>query len=144
MVRPLQVAVLVLAASVIAPVLLRAQGWSPPSRQMPSMPQAAAIDGGWVSSQGAWFAGVGDVSSMRAAASGARGGVALQVRFTSTSTPVPVAVWSDRNGDGKSDMIEIYRRGTVAFQLIDADYDGTANVVREYDENGAFQREIRL
>lgn len=144
MVRPLQLAVLVLAASVIAPVLLRAQGWSPPSRQMPAMPQAAAIDGGWVSSQSAWLAGVGDVSSIRAAASGARGGVAVQVRFTSASTPVPVAVWSDRNGDGKSDMIEIYRRGAVAFQLIDADYDGAANVVREYDANGALTRETRL
>jgi hypothetical protein len=65
------------------------------------------------------------------------------VRFTTASTPVPVAVWSDRNGDGKSDMIEIYRRGQVAFQLIDADYDGTANVIREYNAAGGVN-ETRL
>jgi len=144
MLRPLQLAALVLTGSLLVPMVLRAQGWSPPSKDMPGMPAVADLQGGWVSTQGAWFAGVGDVSGIRGAASGARAGRALQVRFTNASTPVPVAVWSDRNGDGKADMIEIYRRGAVVFQLIDADYDGTANVVREYDASGAFARETRL
>jgi hypothetical protein len=143
MVRPLQFTIFLVALTLVAPAVLRAQGWSPPSRSMPTMPAAAGIDGGWISSQGAWFAGVGDVSTLRATASGARDGRALQVRFTTASTPVPVAVWSDRNGDGKSDMIEIYRRGQVAFQLIDADYDGTANVIREYNAAGGVN-ETRL
>ena len=55
-----------------------------------------------------------------------------------------MAVWSDRNGDGKSDMIEIYRGGAVVIQLIDADFDGRANVVREYDSSGSLSRETRL
>jgi hypothetical protein len=144
MVRPVKLAALVLAASLAVPLVLHAQGWSPPSRDMPAMPAVAELQGGWVASQGAWFAGVGEVSGLRGSASGARAGKALQVRFTNSATPVPVAVWSDRNGDGKADMIEIYRRGAVAFQLIDADYDGTANVVREYDGNGGLAREVRL
>ena len=50
----------------------------------------------------------------------------------------------DFAGDGKSDMIELYRGGTVVIQVIDADYDGRANVVREYDSSGALSRETRL
>ena len=144
MIRPLQLGALVLAVFLLTPVLVRAQGWSPPSRQMPAMPSTAELGGGWIASQGAWFAGVGDASALRGSASGAKDGKALQVRFTGGSTPVPVAVWSDRNGDGRADMIEIYRRGAVSFQLIDADFDGTANVVREYESGGKLTSESRL
>jgi hypothetical protein len=143
MVRPLQLALLFVAISLIVPAALRAQGWSPPSRDMPAMPAVTELEGGWVSSQGAWFAG-SSVANVRGAASGAKGGKALQVRFTNAGTPVPVAVWSDRNGDGKSDMIELYRGGSVVIQLIDADFDGRANVVREYDSSGSLARETRL
>jgi hypothetical protein len=55
----------------------------------------------------------------------------------------PVASWTDRNGDGRADMVEVYRGGAVAFQLIDADYDGAANVLRVYDASGALARENR-
>ena len=143
MVRPLQLALLLVALALIAPVALQAQGWSPPARQMPAMPAVTELEGGWVASQGAWFAGA-DATALKGSAAGARAGKALQVRFTSAGTPVPVAVWSDRNGDGKSDMIELYRGGTVVIQVIDADYDGSANVVREYDSSGSLARETRL
>jgi hypothetical protein len=141
--RPLQLALLVVAVSLIAPLALSAQGWSPPSTEMPAMPVVSELEAGWVASQGAWLPGA-SAASVKGAASGARAGKALQVRFTNPGTPVPVAVWSDRNGDGKSDMIEIYRGGAVVIQLIDADYDGRANVVREYDSSGALARETRL
>ncbi|MBW3628356.1 MAG: hypothetical protein KY464_03580 [Gemmatimonadetes bacterium] len=144
MARPVQLAALALAVSFLVPVLLRAQGWSPPSRQMPSMPTAAELSGGWIGTQGAWFQGAGDTSALRGTASGAKDGRALQARFTGGGTPVPVAIWSDRNGDGKADMIEIYRGGAVSFQLIDADYDGTANVLREYEGGGKLLRESRI
>jgi hypothetical protein len=142
--RPLRFALFLVAVSLVAPSALRAQGWRPPSREMPAMPTPADLDGGWVASQRGWFAGVQDVAGIRGAASGTRAGRALQVRFMDASTPVPVAVWSDRNGDGKSDMIEIYRGGAVVIQLIDADFDGSANVVREYDSGGALANETRL
>ena len=142
MARPLQLALLAVAVSLIVPVALRAQGWSPPSSEMPAMPAVADLEGGWISSQGAWFSG--GAANLKGVASGARAGKALQVRFTNAGTPVPVAVWSDRNGDGKSDMIEIYRGGAVVIQLVDADFDGRANVVREYDSSGSLSRETRL
>jgi hypothetical protein len=143
MARPLQLALLAVAVSLIVPQVLKAQGWTPPSRQMPAMPAVTELEGGWVSSQGAWFPGA-SAASLKGSASGARAGKALQVRFTNAGTPVPVAVWSDRNGDGKSDMIELYRGGSVVIQLIDADFDGSANVVREYDSSGSLSRETRL
>lgn len=141
--RPLRLALFLVALSLVAPLAARAQGWSPPSRDMPAMPAVTELEGGWVSSQGAWFAG-SSVANLKGSASGARAGKALQIRFTNAGTPVPVAVWSDRNGDGKSDMIELYRGGTVVIQVIDADYDGRANVVREYDSSGSLSRETRL
>lgn len=143
MYRPLYIAGLVLAVALVTPMVLRAQSWSPPSRQMPSMPTAADLRGGWAASQGAWFSGVADASAVRGAGSGSNGDRPLQVRFTAGG-PVPIAVWSDRNGDGRADMVEVYRRGGVAFQLVDADFDGTANVLREYDAGGGLARESRL
>lgn len=119
-----------------------AQEWSPPSRQMPSMPAMAELDGGWRGSLGAWFAGTGaSVGDMRAAGE-AGGSQARLVRFLGGVRPV--AVWTDRNGDGKADMIEVFRDGARVYQLIDADYDGNANVLRVYAPSGALAREERL
>ena len=64
------------------------------------------------------------------------------IRFS--AGPRPVAVWSDRNGDGKCDMLELFRSGAVVVQLVDPDYDGRANVLRLYDASGALARETRL
>lgn len=120
----------------------QAQEWQPPTRQMPSMPAMAELDGGWRGSLGAWFAGTGaSVGDVRAAGE-AGGSRARLVRFLGGVRPV--AVWTDRNGDGKADMIEIFREGARVAQLIDADYDGTANVLRVYDASGGLAREERL
>jgi len=39
--------------------------------------------------------------------------------------------------------VEVYRNGALAFRLVDADYDGTANSLRSYDTSGAVAREER-
>jgi hypothetical protein len=132
-------AVLVVA---LAPRLARAQDWQPPSRQMPQMPAMSELDGGWRGSLGAWFAGTGTAVAEVRAAGEAGGSRARMVRFLGGVRPV--AVWTDRNGDGRCDMIEIFRGGARVAQLIDADYDGTANALRLYDASGALAREERL
>ncbi|HEU0053630.1 MAG TPA: hypothetical protein VFQ39_10650 [Longimicrobium sp.] len=139
--RLVTLAAALLMACAAAPA--RAQDWSPPSRQMPEMPTADQMSGGWRSSYAAWFGGSDvAVGGVNAVAGGARGGRALQVRFTGGVRPV--AVWNDRNGDGRCDLMEVYRNGALAYQLIDADYDGNANVLRVYDASGAVARETRL
>ena len=136
---PTAAALALLAAAAPA----RAQDWNPPSRQMPDMPTADQLGGGWKSSYGAWFAGSDvQLASVNASAAGSRGGRALQVRFSGGVRPV--AVWSDRNGDGKCDMLEVFRNGALAYQVIDADYDGNANVLRVYDSAGNLSREARM
>jgi hypothetical protein len=109
-----------------------AQEWSPPSRQMPSMQQAS--DGSFTSR---WL--IPDPNRSGEIRSSASSGF---VRFS--AGPRPVAAWSDRNGDGRSDMLQLYRGTAMAYQLVDADYDGTADVLRIYDGNGQLQREVRL
>jgi hypothetical protein len=127
---------------------LNAQEWRPPSRQMPQMPQVAELSGDWLSPRAAWFGGVRAIagvepSQLRSVGEARRGSTQAQVvRFN--SGPIPVVVWQDRNGDGVADMIEIFRGGVVVLQVIDADYDGMANVVRSYDANGVLSREDRL
>lgn len=122
-----------------APISPR-QEWNPPSRQMPSMPSASELSGGWQGSLGPWFQGLGSLSSMRA--SGEGGGARPRfVRFTSEMRPVEA--WSDRNGDGKVDLVEVYRDGALIARLVDADYDGTANTLRRYDASGNLSREER-
>jgi hypothetical protein len=123
--------------------------WSPPSRSMPAMPTMAELGGsGWQSSLGEWFRGIDRVSGvstgrLRASGEPRRGSEQAQLaRFS--SGPLPVAVWTDRNGDGRADLIEIYRAGGVIIQLIDADYDGRANVMRVLDASGALLREERM
>ena len=63
------------------------------------------------------------------------------VRFTAEMRPVQQ--WSDRNGDGRADLVEVYRNGALAYRLVDADYDGRANVLRVYGSSGALAREER-
>lgn len=126
----------------------QATDWTPPSSQMPSMPEVAALEGNWQAALGSWFRGVEGVAgvapgALRARAEAASGSSrASLVRFTSGMRPV--VVWSDRNGDGRCDMLEIYRSGTVAVQMLDPDYDGSANVVRHYDASGGLAKETRL
>jgi len=130
----------VLAALALSAAPLRGQDWTPPSRQMPQMPAAGDLDGGWKGSLGGWFGGLGvQVQEMRA--SGEGGGAKPRfVRFTSNMRPVQQ--WSDRNGDGRADMIEVYQNGALVYQLVDADYDGRANCLRTY-AGGSLSREER-
>lgn len=132
---------------VLAAVKLRAQqDWSPPSREMPEMPAASELGGGWRAGLAAWFRGTDEaLDGIRAIGEELPRNLAdarpRLVRFTGGSRPV--AAWTDRNGDGRADLVEVYRRGAVAYQLVDADYDGRANVLRVYDASGALARENR-
>ncbi|CAN5454482.1 hypothetical protein BH24GEM3_BH24GEM3_16640 [soil metagenome] len=139
------------AAVAMAPELQGQAGvpqWSPPTREMPAMPLMADLQGDWLSPIAAWFGGVEQLSGvstarLRAAGEARSGSDRAQfVRFT--SGPVPVAAWSDRNGDGRLDMLELYRNGVMVIQVIDADYDGRANVMRVHDASGTLVREERL
>lgn len=150
MVQACRLLSLCLLLSATAPAAARAQGtdWTPPSRDMPTMPRGSELQGDWLSPRAAWFRGVDGVagvalSGLRASGEGRGGNAHAQmVRFT--NGPVPVVVWSDRNGDTRCDMIEIFRSGGVIIQLIDADFDGAANVVRVYDSEGKLLRQNPL
>lgn len=132
----------VLALATFAAPARAGQEWSPPSRQMPEMPAAGELNGGWRGSLGSWFGGLGvSVGAVRADGEGG-GGRPRFVRFTADLRPVEN--WSDRNGDGRADLIEVFRDGARAYQLIDADYDGAANVLRVYDAGGGLVREQRM
>lgn len=134
----------------LLPIAANAQtsSWRPPSNQMPMMPRATELRGDWLSPRAEWFRGMDAVSgvsasSLRASGEPSSGSGYVQVaRFT--SGPLPVVVWSDRNGDNRADIIEIFRSGGVIIQLIDADYDGSANVIRTYDANGELINQERL
>ena len=132
-----------------APAAANAQGdWRPPSREMPMMPRAAEIRGDWMGGRGQWFQGLDGVtgvgaSDLRASGEPRAGSEHVQIaRFT--SGPLPVVIWSDRNGDDRADIIEIFRSGGVIIQVVDADYDGSANVVRTYDASGKLIRQDRM
>lgn len=132
---------LVLAALIGAAPYRPGQEWSPPSRQMPQMPASGELAGGWRGSLGSWFGGLG-VSLADVRAGGEGGGARPRfVRFTAEMRPVEQ--WSDRNGDGRADLVDVYRNGALAYRLVDADYDGTANSLRVYDGSGAVAREER-
>ena len=126
----------------------QASDWRPPSTQMPMMPRVTEIRGDWQSGRAEWFRGIDAVSGVAASTLRASGepssgsGFVHVARFT--SGPLPVVVWSDRNGDNRADIIEIFRSGSVVIQLIDADYDGNANVIRTYDANGELVNQERL
>lgn len=124
-----------------------AQDWSPPTRQMPPMPQVGELSPAWMSARADWFSGVAGLSGVSpgdlSVAGEPRGGGNAQV-VRVTRGPLPIVVWQDRNGDGRADMIEIFRNGSVVLQVIDPEYDGQANVVRRYDAAGQLVREDRL
>lgn len=131
------------------PALGAAQAtWRPPTTEMPTMPRAAEIRGDWLGPRAQWFRGLEEVagvgaSSLRATGEPRSGSEYVQIaRFN--SGPLPVVVWSDRNGDDRADIIEIFRSGGVIIQLIDADYDGRANVIRTYDSGGTLVNQERL
>jgi hypothetical protein len=152
MLRRAAVLVFLIAAAGIVPRAATAQtspadGWRVPTRAMPAMPSAAELQGDWMSRLGTWFQGVDGISGVARARLSARGepagaSPARYVRFS--GGPIPVVAWSDRNGDGRADLIEFYRNGTVVLQVVDADFDGSANVVRYHDASGALVREERL
>lgn len=141
--------ILVCLLMVCAPAVASAQAaWRPPSTEMPLMPRAAEIRGDWLGSRSQWFNGLDGVagvaaSSLRATGEPRSGSEHVQIaRFS--SGPLPVVIWSDRNTDNRADIIEIFRSGGVIIQLIDADYDGQANVIRIYDANGDLVSQERL
>jgi hypothetical protein len=138
----------VLAVFTLSASSLAAQEWRPPSREMPQMPQVADLSAEWMAQRAGWFAGAAPMagvqaSALRVAGEARRGSQAAQV-VRASAGPLPVVVWQDRNGDNRADMIEIYKAGGVVLQMIDADYDGSANVVRVYDARGNLVREDRL
>lgn len=145
MIRSSLLALLLLAA-LSAPAA--AQGdWRPPGRAMPEMPSSAELAGDWLSSRASWFRGVqattGVAPSALVASGEPRGAeVCRVVRFQ--SGPLPVVVWTDRDGDGKADSVELYRDGGVVAQLLDSNHDGSANVLRRYDSSGALISEERM
>src|SRR5690606_7193267 len=104
--------------------------------------------GDWLGSHSEWFRGLDGIagvsaSSLRASGEPRGGSEHVQIaRFT--SGPLPVVVWSDRNGDDRADMVEIYRSGGVIIQVIDADYDGNANVIRRYGPGGDLLSQERM
>lgn len=130
-----------------APVSAQGEAWRPQDRQMPAMPTNAQLEGDWLGPRAGWFGGIQAVSGVAPAALRAlgepRGAAPTRVvRFQ--AGPIPVVVWTDRDGDGDADLIEIYRSGGMIIQLIDADYDGNANVIRRYDAAGVLISEERL
>jgi hypothetical protein len=131
---------LLLLAALTTAAAPRPQEWAPPSRQMPSMPSSAELAGGWRGSLGGWFNGLG-VSVAAVRADGEGGAHTRFVRFSVEMRPVET--WSDRNGDGRADLVEVFRDGGMVARLVDADYDGTANSLRRYDASGALAREER-
>lgn len=150
MLRSRLYALLVLSFAALTPREAAAQDadWSPPSRQMPVMPRVSDLRGDWLSDRAAWFQGVDAVSGVKVAglqASGEpRSGNAHTQIVRFTTGPVPVVVWTDRNGDTRADMIEIFKSGGIIIQLIDADFDGAGNVVRVYDNQGKLLRQSPL
>lgn len=134
-------AALLVATLAAAPMPARAQAWSPPARQMPEMPRMAELDGDWLTPRADWFRGLAP-ANLRPVGEPRGGAVARVVRYH--DGPLPAVVWTDRNGDGRADLIEIFRAGSILAQLIDPEYDGGANVLRRYDASGALVSEERM
>lgn len=140
MIRTLPLALLGIALAA-APAAAQGDAWRPPSREMPVMPASAELAGDWLGPRSAWFAGL-PARDLRASGEPRGAASARVARFHDGA--LPIVVWADRNGDARADMIEIYRAGGVIVQLIDADYDGNANVLRRYDASGALLSEERM
>jgi hypothetical protein len=119
----------------------RAQDWRPASRSMPAMPAPGEVNEAWVGQQAGWLAG--GASGVSARPEGVAGGKARFVRFNGKDMRMAGA-WSDRNGDGRCDMLEVYNsEGALTAQLLDPSYSGTASVLRVYAD-GKLVREERL
>lgn len=140
MIRSIPFALLGIALSA-SPSAAQGDAWRPPSREMPVMPASAELAGDWLGPRSAWFAGL-PARDLRASGEPRGAASARVARFHNGA--LPIVVWADRNGDARADMIEIYRAGGVIVQLIDADYDGNANVLRRYDASGALLSEERM
>lgn len=114
--------------------------WRPPVAALPAMPNQPTI-----AALGAWGEGLTRAANVPTASvevlleGRSSQGAARVVRLRSGR--LPVAVLSDRNGDGRADLVEIFRDGVLAYQVIDPDFDGRANVVRRYDPSGALVAE---
>jgi hypothetical protein len=125
-----------------------AVSWTPPGRDMPAMPTIAELQGNWQGAVGGWFRGVEQVSGIPMAnvrATGETTAGSARAKFIRFSAGArTVAVWTDRNGDGRADMVELYRDGAEVVQVVDADYNGSADVVRLYDASGKLAREDRM
>lgn len=153
MVRSVVLTGLALCALVVLPRAAHAQsspaqGWRPPSAEMPMMPAAAELQGDLRAGPlGSWLRGVDQVAgvdgaSLRASGEGNARGRTRFVRITSGARPV--ATFSDRNGDGRADMVELYHGSVVVLQVVDANFDGRADAVRYMDEKGNLVREERM
>jgi hypothetical protein len=149
--RPSILTLATLALAVFAAAPVRAQDptqWRPASTEMPAMPTASELRGDWMTRLAPWFSGLqgitgADTQGLRASGAPRAGGTSAEVaRFL--RGPVPVVVMTDRNGDERADMIEYYRDGRLAAQVIDSDYSGRANSLRFYDDSGGLIREVRL
>jgi hypothetical protein len=147
MFRSLALSALVLVGTWIGAPAADAQAWNPGSRDMPLMPTQAELSGDWLTSRAHWFNGIQETAGVSAGELRATG----EGRSASNRTQVvrfvhgtrPAMTWSDRNGDGRADMIEVYQNGAVVYQLIDADYNGRANVLRTYNSQGTLVSETR-
>jgi hypothetical protein len=116
--------------------------WTPPSRLMPLMPRREDLHRDWAAELAPWFAELDqDLSEIRLDGEGSGSARLRLARFSHGMRSVEV--WSDRNGDGRTDMIEVYENGAAIVQLVDSDYDGSANILRRYDAAGALRREER-
>lgn len=143
--------ILVVLAALVLPALATpafAQEWRPSWRQMPEMPTMGDLGGDWLGPRETWFAGTANISgiqpsALRPVGQARAGSQQAQVVYFNNG-PVPAVVWQDRNGDGRADIVEIYRAGGVVLQVIDAEYDGRANVLRVYDGGGNLVSEERL
>ncbi|CAA9297098.1 MAG: hypothetical protein AVDCRST_MAG68-87 [uncultured Gemmatimonadetes bacterium] len=131
-------AVLLVAAS--RPV--RAQDWRPPAGSpMPAMPAPGDVNEAWVGRQARWLAG--GPAGISARPEGVAAGKARFVRFNGQDMRMAGA-WSDRNGDGVCDMVEVYNGdGALTAQLLDPAYSGKPSVLRVYAD-GKLVREERL
>lgn len=135
------------SALTAVPATAAGQVWNPPGREMPDMPSSAELAADWLGPRAPWFAGLHAAvgvapADLRAVGEPSVADATRVARFQ--AGPLPVVVWSDRDGDGQADLIEVYRAGGVVAQLIDADYDGNANVIRRYDASGALISEERM
>lgn len=144
--RSLLLLVLLLAAAL--PAHAQDPGWRPSSTSMPAMPRMTELQGGWQNSVGPWLQEITRFSGVPAGevrALGETTGGSDQARFVRFAQGYfTLGTWNDRNGDGRCDMIELYRDKVLRVQLIDANQDGRIDVVRYHDASGKFIREDPL